>query len=271
MDENHIIHPEFKQTSTSTARLSCARPNLQNVFKRDDRVKVRQLFVAPPGFAVVRMDFNQLDYRCLAALTKDEILIRALASDKKIHQVTAEELNISYDDAKTTNFAILFGAEAWSISQSLHITIQQAKDFLAHYFEKFLESRSTGRKWKPSSGRTKRVRGYYGRERRIDALFVDNWRIQQEGIKEGICWPVQNLEAEVVKRAMINLHYNHAAPIVCQIHDELLLYIPENQAKEYAYWLRDYIPLMLGEINGVRFPVGVGYGKNWLEAMKNEI
>jgi len=270
MDEEHRIHPEFKQTSTSTARLSCARPNLQNVFKRDDRVRVRQLFIAPEGQSIVRMDYNQLDYRALAALTKDDVLIQALAANKKIHQVTADELGISYDDAKTTNFALLFGAEAWTISQSLHITIEQAKDFMKHYFERFPGIKRFRDMMTAQLKETKRVVGYYGRERRIDAMFVENWRVQQEGLKEGVNWPVQNLEAEVVKLGMNDLHYRHAAPMVCQIHDELLFEVPTTQAQEFGHWLLEYVPTIVGEINGVSFPVEVGIGKNWYEAMQKE-
>ena len=270
-DANNRIHPELKQTSTSTSRLSCARPNLQNVFKRDERVKLRALFCAPKGKKIIRADYNQLDFRTLAAITQDPILIKALNMNKKIHEVTAEEMNIKYDDAKTTNFATLFGAEAWSLSQSLHITIGEAKEFLAHYFRRFPNIKKYRDQMKETAESEKKVTiPFTNRPRRIDAMFVDQWKIKQEGIREAINLPVQGLEAEVVKIGMIDLHYKHSAPQILQIHDEILFEVDEKQALEYAHWVKEYIPTIV-EFGGMKFPVSVGVGQSWYGAMLNEI
>ena len=265
-DPNNRIHAEIKQTSTSTGRLSMARPNLQNVFKRDDRVKLRSLFCAEPGKVIGRLDFNQLDFRTLAAITQDPILIKALNDNKKIHQVTADELDISYDVAKTVNFATMFKGEAWALSQRLHITIGEARAFINRYFEKFPNIKKYQDEMEAKIRAEKKVTiPWTNRTRRIDAMFTENWRIQQEGIKEGINMPVQGLEAEVVKIVMIDLHYKHSAPMILQVHDELLFELPEKDAKDYMLWLRDYVPTIVS-FGGVKFTVEVGLGKNWYEA-----
>lgn len=270
-DANNRIHPELKQTSTSTGRLSCARPNLQNVFKRDERVGLRALFVAGEGKKLVRADYNQLDYRALAAITQDPLLIKALNADKKIHQVTADEMGLKYDDAKTANFGVLFGQEAWSLSLQLHITINEARDFLKRYFERFPNIKKYREQMTEIAKSERKVTvPFTGRTRRIDAMFVDQWKIRQEGIKEAINLPVQGLEAEVVKIGMINLHQKHNAPIVLQIHDELLFEVGEKQAVEFAHWIKGYIPTIV-EFGGMQFPVEVGIGQNWYEAMEDKI
>lgn len=270
-DENNRIHPEFKQTSTSTSRLSCARPNLQNVFKRDERVKLRALFVAPRGKKIVRADYDQLDFRTLAAITQDPTIIKALNAGKKIHQVTAEELNIKYDDAKTTNFGTMFGQEAWGLSFELGITIGEAKAFLKNYFERFPNLKKYRDQMTEIAKSEKKVTiPFTNRTRRIDAMFVDQWRIRQEGIKEAINMPVQGLEAEVVKIGMIDLFYKHSICPVLQVHDELLFEIDDLEVDAFAHWLRDYIPTIV-EFGDMKFPVSVGIGQNWYEAMNNEV
>ncbi len=269
-DERDRIHPELKQTSTSTGRLSCARPNLQNVFKRDGRVKLRALFAAPKGKKIVRADYNQLDFRTLAAITQDPTIIAALGTNKKIHQVTADAMGIKYDDAKTTNFGVLFGQEAWSLSLQLHISINDAKAFLKDYFIRFPNIKKYRDQMKEIAESEKKVTiPFTGRTRRIDAMFSDQWRIRQEGIKEAINMPVQGLEAEVVKIGMIDLH-KHGAPIILQVHDELLFEVDNKDALEFAHWIRDYVPKIV-TFSGVKFPVEVGIGQNWYESMQKEI
>ena len=207
----------------------------------------------------------------MAAITQDPILIEALNSNKKIHEVTAELLNIKYDDAKTTNFATLFGAEAWSLSQSLHITIGEAREFLANYFRRFPNIKKYRDQMREIAESEKKVTiPFTNRTRRIDAMFVDQWKIKQEGIREAINMPVQGLGAEVVKIGMIDLHYKHSAPMILQVHDELLFEVDDKDAIDYAHWLKDYIPSIV-EFGGMRFPVEVGIGQNWYEAMTKVI
>lgn len=266
-DVNHRIHPEFKQTSTTTRRLSCSKPNLQNVFKRDDRVKLRGLFRAKKGHKIIRMDYNQLDFRCLGVILQDPRMVETFRSGKKIHTMTSEEMGINYDDAKIANFSVMFKVEAWSLSQQMKKTIDEARDFMARYFSKFPKIKAWHEEMERLIKTERKVTiPFENAVRRIDAMYVDNWKVQQEAIREGTNIPVQGLESWVVKRAMIDLHFKHHAPIVLQVHDELLFEIPEEDALRYAKWLKEYVPNIIGELNGIRFEVEVGIGDNWYTA-----
>jgi DNA polymerase-1 len=94
--------------------------------------------------------------------------------------------------------------------------------------------------------------------------------VQREGEKEGINMPIQASAAEIVKLAMIDLHYKHHAPMLMQVHDELMFEIPSAEAKDFALWIKEYIP-KITTINGVEFPVDVGIGQNWKEAKENHV
>uniref|UniRef100_A0A6M3KXJ2 Type-4 uracil-DNA glycosylase n=1 Tax=viral metagenome TaxID=1070528 RepID=A0A6M3KXJ2_9ZZZZ len=258
------VHPEYKQTSTSTSRLSCARPNLQNVDKDGD---MRKLIVAKEGHKLVRFDFDQLEFRTLACITLDPVLLSALAQNKKIHTVTAERMGVKYRDAKTVNFGVMFGQEAWSLSQQLRISIGEARNFLDYYFATFPGiKRYRDQQTERIKAEKKATIPWTGRTRRIDAMYVESWRIQQEGIKEGINLPVQGTAAEVVKTVMIELH-RLGAPMVLQVHDELLLEVPKKDAVEYSQWLKEYVPTIV-TINDVQFPIDVSIGDNWYEVSK---
>jgi len=259
-DENDRVHPEFKQVSTSTGRLSCARPNLQNVDKEGD---MRKLIIAEEGKKLVRLDYDQLEWRGLAAITQDPVLITELGKGKKIHQVTADQMGIKYDDAKTANFAIQYGAQAWTLSQQLHCTIGQAREFMKLYFSKFPGVKKYQDEMKEIAIEEKKVTNYFGRTRRIDAMYVNQKRIQEEGIKEAINMPIQGMTGEIVKIAMIELH-KKSAPLLLQVHDELIFEVLIKEAEDYAQWLREYVPTIT-EINGVKFPVAVTVGNNWKE------
>jgi DNA polymerase-1 len=226
---------------------------------------MRKLVIAKKGCKLVRVDFDQVEFRALACITLDPILLGALASDKKIHQVTAEKLGISYNDAKTVNFGVMYGQEAWSLSQQLHITIDEAKAFLQDYFKMFPNIKKyRDEQIERVTAERRAIIPWTGRSRRIDAMFTNQWKVQREGLKEGINLPVQGTAAEVVKVVMIDLHYKYQAPMVLQVHDELLFEVPAKEAEEYAQWLKSYVPTIV-EINGVRFPVDVTVGDNWKE------
>jgi len=272
MDLNHRIHCEFKQTSTTTSRLSSARPNLQNVTKdkEDQSSELRMLFVAEDGFLLVRVDFSQLELRVFAALTAEEAMLKALAEGRSIHQETADAIGVSYDDAKTVNFLMLYGGTAWAISREFHIPIDRAKALMGSYYRNYPGIKAYHRRIREQAENERKVSNLFGRVRRLDAMFSDKWKVREDGIREAINTPIQGTAAEIVKLAMIDLHYNHSAPMILQVHDEILFEVPENEAMEYAHWLNDYIPTIT-EINGVRFPVEVGVGRTWAESMKNKL
>uniref|UniRef100_A0A6M3K0T2 Putative DNA polymerase n=1 Tax=viral metagenome TaxID=1070528 RepID=A0A6M3K0T2_9ZZZZ len=263
LDENNRLHCEFKQTSTATSRLSSARPNLQNV-TTSNKSELRKLFVAPEGKLLVVLDYKKLEFGVQAAITKDPTMIEAFLADK-IHQETADALGVSYDDGKRINFLIQNGGDAWKICLDFHIPIDVARKHVANYYKRFPAIARYHAQQKAIAKEKREVVNFFGRKRRLDAMFSEHWKTLREGEKEAMATPIQGSAAEVVKLAMIDLHYKHHAPMVSQVHDEILFEVPEKEAKEYAKWLEEYVP-KLTEINGIYFPVSVGVGKNWAEA-----
>jgi DNA polymerase I-like protein with 3'-5' exonuclease and polymerase domains len=103
----------------------------------------------------------------------------------------------------------------------------------------------------------------------MDALLSNNWKVRQDGEKEAKTYPMQNLGAEICKLAMIDLINKHHLPVTIQVHDELVIEVDEKDARELAYWLKDYMPIIT-TVKGVKFPVEVAIGKNWYECSLDE-
>lgn len=264
-DARSRIHPELKQTSTSTARLSCARPNLQNV---DKRGVMRKLFDAPEGFSLVRMDFKLLEFGALAILAGDEKLIYAFQHGD-VHQQTADAMGIDRDTAKHINFLMQNGGSAWGMATTYGLPIETCKGYFDAYHARFPALKRFQDETVEEAKLTKHVVGYFGRRRRVDALLSSNWKVRQDGEKEAKTYPMQNLGAEICKLAMIDLHYKHQAPMTNQVHDELLIEVPTKDALDYAHWIKEYVPKVT-PIKGVEFPVEVSVGANWWECMQKE-
>lgn len=256
------IHPEFKQVRTATGRLSCANPNLQNVDKDGD---MRKLFVASEGMKLVRLDYKQLEFIVLAALLQDSTILEMLGEGYDFHTMTERLTGKARTDIKPANFATIYGAKEWTISKELGITIREAKELQQLIFSKMPALKRYIDQQREIAHSEKQVINHFGRKRRIDAMYARDWRIREHGERQTINMPVQSAAAEVVKLAMIDLHYKHHAPILLQVHDELIFEVPEREAEDYAQWLREYVPTIT-QINGISFPVDVGTGSNWKEA-----
>jgi len=256
------IHPEFKQTSTATGRLSCANPNLQNV----PTDEMRKLFVAEEGKLLVRADYDQIELRAFAAITGEENMIGAFQEGRKIHAETAYLMGVPYDVGKTLNFLMLYGGTEWGISQKLHIPIEDSKALIRKYFKAYPKVPRYISEQAEQAKKTKKSTNWFGRTRRIDALYAEDWRVRKHGEKEAINWPIQGLAAEIVKLGMIALR---DTPMLLQVHDEILFEVDASKAKAFAEEINERI-LDVIEINGVKFPATITIGKNWYEAWKKK-
>jgi uracil-DNA glycosylase family 4 len=264
-DFDNRVHAEFKQTSTSTRRLSCANPNLQNVDKVGN---MRKLFIVKAGHKMVRLDFHLIEFGALAVLAKDAKLIEAFQHGD-VHQESANAMGIDRDTAKHINFLMQNGGTAWGMSSTYGLPLDLCKGYFDTYFKRFPALKRFQDETVAKALKTKEVYGYFGSHHRIDALFAQDWRIRKDGEKEVKTYPMQNLAAEIVKLAMIDLHYKHSAPILAQIHDELLFEVPEKDAMEYGLWLKKYVP-KITLVDGIEFPVAVSVGNNWYECCQKE-
>jgi DNA polymerase-1 len=273
------VHTSFNQTGAATGRLSSSDPNLQNIPVRTKRGgEIRRAFVAPPGRLLLVADYSQIELRLLAHLSGDPSFVAAFQRGGDIHRQTAAVIFGVGEDkvtgemrarAKTINFATIYGQGALALSRQLGITLEEAKAFIKHYFERF----SGVRAWLDKTVEEARQRGFvetlFGRRRYISELRDRNFSIRAFGERTATNSPLQGSAADLIKIAMIRIHaaLQHqglGTRMVLQVHDELVFEVPEPERK-------DVESLVKREMEGVAslavpLVVSVGAGKNWIDA-----
>ena len=273
------VHTTFNQTGAATGRLSSSDPNLQNIPVRTKRGgEIRRAFVAPPGRLLLTVDYSQVELRLLAHLSGDPAFVAAFQRGGDIHRQTAAvifgvpENSVTGEmraRAKTINFATIYGQGALALSRQLGITLEEAKSFIKHYFERFAGVRA----WLDRTIDEARQRGFvetlFGRRRYISELRDRNFSIRAFGERTATNSPLQGSAADLIKIAMIRIHAalqqsGLDAKMLLQVHDELVLEVAADQNADAG-------ALVKREMEGVaelRVPlvVTVGAGKNWLDA-----
>ena len=270
MDIENRIHCDFKQTSTATGRLSSARPNLQNVTQDTEEKpsSLRDLFVASKGNKLVRVDWERLELWTFGAMLGRGRMLDGLVAGRDPHQETGDFLGIPRHEGRNVNFLMLYGGTAWRISQEFGVPIDRAKAMIAQYYKAYPEIKEYHEKMVEIAHNERKVTNFFGRTRRLDGMYSEHFKTMKDTEREAINTPIQGAAAEIVKLAMIDLHYKHSAPLILNVHDELVFELPIKEADEYAVWLKEYIPTIT-EINGVKFPIEVGCGRTWKEAKEN--
>jgi DNA polymerase-1 len=273
------VHTSFNQTGAATGRLSSSNPNLQNIPVRTKRGgEIRRAFVAPPGHLLLIADYSQVELRLLAHFSDDPAFVAAFQRGGDIHRQTAAvifgvpEANVTAEmrgRAKTINFATIYGQGALALSRQLGITLEEAKAFIKHYFERFAGVRA----WLDKTVDEARQRGFvetlFGRRRYIPELRDRNFSIRSFGERTATNSPLQGSAADLIKIAMIRIHAalkqaNLRTKMLLQVHDELVFETPEHERPDAA-------ALVKREMEGVanlRVPlvVTIGAGKNWIDA-----
>ena len=238
------IHCHFQQTVTATGRLSCTEPNLQNIpIRMELGRQIRKLFYPREGYVYVDADYSQIELRILAHLSKDEVLQEAFNSGRDVHRDTASKVyGIGYEDvtdmqrraAKVVNFGIIYGMSSFGLSEDLHITRKEAKEFTETYFATYPKIKA----YLDGLVETAREQGYveslYGRRRMIPDINNSNFMKRSFSERVAMNSPIQGTAADIMKIAMIRVHdrllkEGYDAKILVQVHDELLLEVKEDQ------------------------------------------
>ena len=277
--ETGRVHTSFNQTGAATGRLSSSDPNLQNIPVRTRRGgEIRRAFIAPPGHLLLIADYSQIELRLLAHLSGDPSFVAAFQRGGDIHRQTAAvifgvpEEKVSGEmrsRAKTINFATIYGQGALALSRQLGITLEEAKAFIKHYFERF----SGVRAWLDKTVEEARQRGFvetlFGRRRYIPELRDRNFSIRSFGERTATNSPLQGSAADLIKIAMIRIHgalnrERLGTRMLLQVHDELVFEMPESERAKAE-------SLVKREMEGVAslvvpLVVSVGAGKNWIDA-----
>lgn len=273
------IHTTFKQTQTLTGRLSSAEPNLQNIPVRSEKGKeLRKFFVADEGKVLIDADYSQIELRVLAHVSDDETLINAFNNGEDIHTVTASQVfGVPFEQvngemrkrAKAVNFGIIYGIGDYSLSQDLKIPRKVAAEYIENYLSKY----SGVRDYLDSTKREARENGYvetmFGRRRYIPELAVSNKNLQAFGERVAMNTPIQGAAADLIKIAMIRAdkmlkEAGLKARLILQIHDELIIESPTEEATQAEAILRE---AMQGAAEfRVPLQVDIGVGKSWYDA-----
>jgi DNA polymerase-1 len=238
------IHTRFNQMAATTGRLSSDTPNLQNIPVRSDTGKtVRRAFVPRDGWTFLVADYSQIELRVLAHMSHDPGLVEAFATEADIHTATASRVfSVPLDQvttemrrrAKTINFGLLYGMEAFGLADRLGITREEARHHIDEYFAQFPDVKA----FMDGVVTQARNQGYtttlFGRRRYLPELKSDNFRIRQMGERMALNAPVQGTAADIIKRAMIDLdaelsRRELASSMLLQIHDELILESPAEE------------------------------------------
>jgi len=272
------IHTSFNQIGAATGRLSSTRPNLQNIPVRSARGEgIRRAFVPRPGWRFVVADYSQIELRLLAHLSGDPAFVAAFRAGGDIHRQTAaiifgvEPRAVTPEmraRAKTINFATIYGQGARSLSRSLGIPFAEAQRFIDEYFVRFAGVRA----FLDRTVAEARERGYvetiFGRRRYVPELRDPNFNVRAFGERVAANSPIQGSAADLIKVAMVRLaatlREGRQARILLQVHDELVLEAPADEAESTAELVRR--EMEAAAALDVPLVAEVGIGANWLEA-----
>jgi DNA polymerase-1 len=272
------IHGQLNQTVTATGRLSSSEPNLQNIPIRTELGRrIRRAFIAEKGNKLISADYSQLELRLLAHVTHDPVMLDAFQKDDDIHERTArlvfgaktkEELKEARRFAKIVNFAIAYAIEPFGLSQRVGISRKEAKKVIDDYYETYKGVSRFMEEVPIKARELGYVRSIYGRIRPIPGINDRNGNIRGRAEREAINMPIQGTASDIVKIAM--LHVDDAikreglkARLLMQVHDELLIEAPEEEAERVAALLRREMEAAV-ELD-VPLKVEVGIGDNWME------
>ncbi|MCI5568423.1 MAG: DNA polymerase I [Lachnospiraceae bacterium] len=273
------IHSHFLQTVTATGRISSADPNLQNIPVRMELGRqIRKVFVPKEGCVFVDADYSQIELRILAHMSDDKKLIEAYNQESDIHRITASLVfGVPFDEvtplqrrnAKAVNFGIVYGISSFGLSQDLSISRKEAGKYIEQYFKtypgikNYLDNTVAGAK---KIGYTTTI---YGRRRPIPELRSSNFMQRSFGERVAMNSPIQGTAADIIKIAMNNVNRRLKEEglktrLILQVHDELLLEAPLDEAERAGIILR-------GEMENaaklrVRLEVDLNTGRNWDEA-----
>ncbi len=273
------VHTTFNQALTSTGRLSSSNPNLQNIpVRTEEGQQIRRAFVASPGHVIMSADYSQIELRIMAHCCGDEHMTEAFRNGLDVHsamaakifhkelaQVTAQDRRM----AKTANFGIMYGISAFGLAQRLDVSRTQASELINDYFASFPSIKVFLDKVLQDARANGYVQTLFGRRRYVPDVNSTNGNVRSVAERNAINAPIQGTAADIIKLAMIGVHKELgvrglSAKMILQIHDELLLEVPQSEIEE----VKDLLIKQMENVVRLSVPLTVecDYGKNWLEA-----
>ena len=248
------VHTTYNQTITATGRLSSSDPNLQNIPTRSELGRtVKTAFSAGEGSVFLAVDYSQIELRLLAHLSGDEHLVRAFNEGEDFHAETAARVfgvpvsEVTPDlrsRAKAVNFGIVYGQQAYGLSQSLHISMAEARDMIDRYYEAYPGVRTFLDNVVARAKQTGYAETMYGRRRHIPELKAKNPQLRGFGERTAMNHPMQGTAADIIKIAMARVsrrleEEDFAAHMILQVHDELDFECPVDEVERLTAMVQD--------------------------------
>lgn len=273
------IHSRFNQTVTVTGRISSTEPNLQNIPVRTELGReLRKMFIAREGCVLVDADYSQIELRVLAHISEDEALCNAFLTGTDVHSLTASGVfGVDIEDvtptmrshAKTVNFGIMYGMGEFSLAKDLGISVPEARDYINNYFDKY----KGVKKYMESVIEEAKERGYvetmFARRRTISEVNSSNFMVRSAGERMVRNTPIQGSAADIIKIAMVKVYQTLRdselkARLVLQVHDELIIEAPEEEAQRVS----EILTRAMEEAATLRVPLEAEAkaGKSWYDA-----
>ena len=276
--KNGKVHTTYNQANTQTGRLSSTNPNLQNIpVRTEEGRELRKLFTASPGNVLIDADYSQIELRLLAHFSGCKELIEAYCAGKDIHTTTASQVfNVPLEmvtsdmrrDAKAVNFGIIYGISAFGLATDLGISSKKAKEYIDRYFENYSDVKT----YMQANVEKAKTDGYVetllGRRRVINEMRASNFNVRSFGERAAMNMPLQGSSADIIKIAMINVANvlkkgGFSAKLVLQVHDELIIDCPENEAEKVKEILKNEMEKAV--LLNVPLVVEANVGKTWFE------
>lgn len=273
------VHTSYNQAVAATGRLSSTDPNLQNIpIRTVEGRRIRQAFIAPPGYKIISADYSQIELRIMAHLTDDPGLTTAFSKGFDIHKATAAEvLSLQLDDvtveqrrsAKAINFGLIYGMSAFGLAKQLGIPREAAQNYVDLYFRRYPNVKKYMEKTRAQAHERGYVETIEGRRLYLPEINARNLQRQRAAERAAINAPLQGSAADIIKLAMIQLDLflqtkDFDARMIMQVHDELVFEVAEDQVDQVSNQVRK---LMCHTVElSVPLEVEIGVGDNWGDA-----
>ena len=274
------VHTSYHQAVTATGRLSSTDPNLQNIpIRTEEGRRIRQAFIAAPGYKLVAADYSQIELRIMAHLSADTGLLKAFAAGEDIHRATAAEVmgvapeavtSEQRRNAKAINFGLIYGMSAFGLAKQLGIPRGEAQHYMDRYFARYPGVLEYMERTRAEAAERGYVETLFGRRLHLPDIKARNQGLRKAAERAAINAPMQGTAADIIKLAMIKLagwiaeQEADSIRMLMQVHDELVFEVREDLVEAYLPAIRR----LMSEAAELAVPleVGIGVGENWDEA-----
>jgi DNA polymerase-1 len=273
------VHTNYSQAVAVTGRLASSDPNLQNIPVRTiEGRRIREAFIAPPGCVIVSADYSQIELRIMAHLSRDDGLLTAFAAGEDIHRATAAEIfgcersEVTSEQrryAKVINFGLIYGMSAFGLAGQMGVERGAAQSYIDRYFARYPGVAGYMQRTREAAHMQGYVETLFGRRLWVPEINSPNGMRRQGAERAAINAPMQGTAADLIKLAMIAVdgwltELNLGTRMVMQVHDELVLEVPENELE----LIRSQLPRLMGGVAKLDVPLEVetGAGPNWESA-----